>query len=432
VTEKPFYFMVALWGERYRDRFAGFFLPSLLAPGNLPRLRADDGHRFLVATTRADWALLERLPIMAELRRYVLPVLVEIPDDHAGGYTAALHRQTRCLKQLFEAAYPDKPYGCLLLPDLIVSDGLVATLIRSATAGHQLVLLPALRQIEEDVLEELSASGLLASRDRPEEWTRPLTLAPRTLADLALRHLHPEVAVFEEGNPRQPLYPPFRFWRVPQRNGVIVRGFFGLPILMDFAAVPPHHADCLDHDDYEAVYLGRNFSAGAGLHVVEDSDECGILSLTERALDRSMPRLAGRFGSHLMPRYALLANLRQNVARYCHPQRDVVRRDLFRHSAHWHADERDDAYLREAARIDQLIDRAAGDYYDGGGRFPSRFSLDPRYLVLDLASVPQFFMRLFGFLRILAGGLTGNREEAVRLRQTLSALLARPRKFIGR
>ena len=55
--------MVAFWGDCYRDRFVQLCLPSLFAPGNLPRLRAEDGHRFLIATTLTDWAEIERLPI---------------------------------------------------------------------------------------------------------------------------------------------------------------------------------------------------------------------------------------------------------------------------------------------------------------------------------------------------------------------------------
>ena len=424
MTGKPFYFLVALWGERYRDRFARYFLPSLLAPGNLRCLRAEDGHRFLIATTRTDWAAIERLPIMAELRRYVLPVLVEIPEDGASNYTATLHRQTRCLKQLFEAAYPSRPYGCLLLPDLIVSDGFVATLIRSASAGYRLVLLPALRQIEEAVLDELTDSGLLSAA--ASHSTRPLVLAPRRVADLALRHLHPEVAVFEEGHPCQPLYPPFRFWRVPQRNGIMLHGFFGLPILMDFAVVPTDHADCLNYEDYESVYLGRNFSHCGGLHVVQDSDECGILSLTEKSVNRSASRRIKRFGAGWMPQLALLANLRQTLSRYVCPHCDLVRRDLFGAPVRWHGDDLDEQYTNEQARIAALIARAAGDYYADPDAFPSCPSLDMRYLPLDLIGMVQSIVRVLRGGGVAAlGVLTGNREDANLIWRKISVLLSK-------
>ena len=423
--------MVAFWGESYRNRFATLLLPSLLAPANLPLLRAEDGHRFLIATTRDDWDIASKLPMIAALRRHVHPVHVEIPEGKDSGYAAALHRQTRCLKLLFQTAYPSRPYGCLLLPDLIVSDGFVAALLRAAASGERLMVLPALRQVEESVLGELTATGLMSTAGRQPEMAQPITLSPRTVASLALRHLHPEVAIFEEGHPLQPLYPPFRFWRVPNRDGIILHGFFGLPILMDFAAMPADHADCLDDYDYETIYLGRNFPDGAP-SVITDSDECGILSLAEKSLDRSTPRLSERFGLGLTPQYALLANLRQNIARYCRPHRDLVRRDLFRRTVFWHADDLDDAYRRKEDQIQNLIERAAGDYYASGTRLPATISANPRYFMLDLAAVPQSLMRMAGLVRILIAAAAGDSTKAAKLRQVVSALIARYRALLFR
>jgi hypothetical protein len=426
VTARPFYFMVAFWGERYRDRFVNLCLPSLLAPGNLPLLHAEDGHRFLIATTRADWDAIGDLPIIAELRRFAPPELLIIPEGKDISYAAALHRQTRCLKLLFDAAYPNRPYGCLLLPDLIVSDGFVATLIRSAQAGHRLVLLPALRQVEEGVLAELATSRAFSPATPGRETVWPLAIAPRALAGLGLRHLHPEVLVFEEGHRHQPLYPPFRFWRVPDRNGIILHGFFGLPILMDFEAVSADHTDCLAHDDYESVYLGRNFSRCGGLHIIRDSDECGILSLTEMAINRTPPRRLNRFGSSWMPQVALLANLRKALERYTRPHRDLVRRDLFRTAVRWHADDLDETYSREEALITSIIDRAAGDYYASGYALPPRFTLNARYLPLDLVNVVQSIFRLLGGgVAVALGALTGNREDANMIWRKISALRSR-------
>jgi hypothetical protein len=52
---QPFDFIVSLWGERYRNYFVDRCLPTLLAEGNFPVLRASEGHRLLIATTQADW-----------------------------------------------------------------------------------------------------------------------------------------------------------------------------------------------------------------------------------------------------------------------------------------------------------------------------------------------------------------------------------------
>ena len=38
--ERPFYFIVVLWGERFRNYFLDFALASALSPGNIPALHA--------------------------------------------------------------------------------------------------------------------------------------------------------------------------------------------------------------------------------------------------------------------------------------------------------------------------------------------------------------------------------------------------------
>src|SRR5580704_9946579 len=38
LLDRPFYFIVVLWGERFREYFLEYCAPSLLSPGNLPAL----------------------------------------------------------------------------------------------------------------------------------------------------------------------------------------------------------------------------------------------------------------------------------------------------------------------------------------------------------------------------------------------------------
>jgi len=414
--------MVQFWGRRYRDYFVDLCLPSLLAPDNLPLLRAADGHQFLIAAPREDWDSIEHLPIMDRLRRYAPPKLVETPPPADNEYVTILRHQTHSLKRLFETAYAQHAFGSAVWPDTILSNGLVAALLRFIDAGHPLVMQPTIRLAEEGVISDLRAMGLMPRRARLSMTAEALNVPPRVVADLSIRHLHPEVQIFEEGHPCQPLHPPYRFWRVPDRNGIILHVFFATPVLMDFTAVPADHAVCLDQADWESVYIGRNFSRCGGLHVVQDSDECGILSVTPTAVDRSMPHPTRRFGGRWMPTGALLCNLRHSLATYTRRQRDAVRRDLFRVSVLWHADDVDEVWRQEAGRISRLIERAAGDYY-ADGRFPARISLDPRYLPLDLMLVPQYVIKILGYVRALLRAVRGDRREAARIWRRMMSLL---------
>jgi hypothetical protein len=426
-ARRPFCFMVQFWGQQYRDYFVDLCLPSLLAPGNLPLLRAADGHRFLIATPRDDWDRIEHLPVMARLRQHATPTHIDIPPPVDNGYASILRHQTLSLKRLFEAAYAQRAFGCAVWPDTILSDGMVASLLRSVDAGHHLVMQPTIRLAEEGVLGDLKTMGLLPQGSALSLTGEALVVPPRVVADLSTRHLHPEVQIFEEGHPCQPLHPPYRFWRVPGRRGIVLHVFFATPVLMDFAAVPPDHAECLDHADWESVYVGRNFSRCGGLHVIRDSDECGILSITPTKVDRSTVEPSRRFGARWMPTGALLCNLRESIAVYTRDRRDAARRDLFRVSVRWHADDVDAVWVREEARIARLIDRAAGDYYARGGRFPPPITFDPRYLALDLASRRHRAFRLVEYFRIILRALRGDRRDAARIGQRMLSLLGRRR-----
>ena len=88
-----------------------------------------------------------------------------------------------------------------------------------------------------------------------------------------------------------------------------------------------------------------------------------------------------------------------------------MRRDLFRVSVRWHADDIDDSYRQEELRILQLIDRAAGDYYANMDQFPSRISLDPRYFAFDVVNEVQSLARIvLRHLRTVGSAIAGTRR----------------------
>jgi hypothetical protein len=82
--------------------------------------------------------------------------------------------------------------------------------------------------------------------------------------------------------------PPYRFWRVPSRSGFILHGFFAAPILMDYGIVDAHDVTCFSAGGFEEGYLQDNFYK-CRIHVVQDSDELGMLSLTPRSVALAKP-----------------------------------------------------------------------------------------------------------------------------------------------
>jgi hypothetical protein len=422
---RPFCFMVPFWGQRYRDYFVDRCLPSLLAPGNLPLLRAADGHRILIATTRADWEAISNLRLMDRLRSYATPTLVDIPSplsDTAPGGADAIRHMNLCLRNLTQTAYSYRAYGCSLLPDVVVSDGMVASLIRRAQAGYHLVLCTALRQTEETVLAEMTERGLMPQSSRLSASGESLTISPRVLADMAVRHLHADVTIFEEESPAQPFLPPYRFWRVPGRSGLILHGFFAAPILMDYGIVDTHDVTCFSAGGFEHGYLQNNFYKGR-MHLVQDSDELGMLSLTPRSVILAKP--VGRPHPLRRSRWAQQLSMRVSLGIYARGPRDLLKRDLFRLPIRWHAEDLDEAWHLQERSIAARIEAAAGDYYalaDGPNnrRFPPRLGFKPRYLIGDILTT---CVAALPYLAVLKQAATGDRYAWSRIRQRLSVLL---------
>lgn len=389
---RPFYFLIPFWGQRYREHFTDRCLASLLSPGNFPCLRAADGHRLLIATTREDWQAIQGLPLIERAREHVTLQLIEIPTPVPAppGSPAVITEQNKCQTLLIEAAYRDRVFGSMLWPDIIVSDGMVAALVRHAQNGRHLVLCTALRQTEEGVIAELTERGLLESV--PSSRTgRPLILSPKYVADLAIRHLHSEVMVYEDlyrRHPfdlRRPFLPTYLFWRNAERQGLILHTFLFQPLLMDFAAIERHDTECLQHDLFENVYISRNFSKRDRIHVVQDSDEMGIVSLTPAEIGAQPALQARPSRSELVRQWTI----RIAMGFHCRRTHDALKRDLFRLPVRWHVDELDDAWTLHERKIQKSLERAIGDYYSicavkGLDKFPSPLGTSPVYWPADV------------------------------------------------
>jgi hypothetical protein len=398
-SARPFDFMVPFWGKRYREYFVDLCLPSLLAPNNLSLLRVEDGHRFLIATTVEDWNAIEYMPIMSKLRRHATPIWVavdgppsEAQADSNAGYGITIEHQNYCQKKLLQAAYPRGAYGSLLFPDNIFSNCMVASLIKLVHAGYQLAVLPALRQAEEDTLDDLRRLGYLPFGTRLALTGEALTIPQRIMADLAVRHLHPEMSPYDQGKSVPRFALPFRYWRVPGDRGLLIHTFYAsAPILMDFKLLAADHADCLDRGHLENVYVSHNFAGCDHIHVIQDSDEFAVLSLTPKAVNRASPAeqdLRGPWWARDLPR---MCNIRESMQVYAGASRDVIKRDLFRVPIRWHRAELDRVWEEEERRIERLISRAVGDYYRIS-RPPNRKRFPSRPHLLDVLGNPRGFI----------------------------------------
>lgn len=389
MKQRHFDFMVLFWGDRYRGYFVNRCLPCLFAPNNLPLLNADDGHRFLIAAPAVDWHAIKNLPIMDRLRRHTIPTWLEVDEPAAAApdqkswnqYKINLDHMGRCLRVLFEAARAGRGYGCSLLPDIMISDGMVASMLKSARAGAHLVLCSSTRQIEEDVVADLSRIGLFRPDASYSLTAEAVTIPQRVATELAIRHMHPEMFAFDEAAPQQHPFPPFRMLRVPGDRGIILHTFISVPVLMDYAVVPADHTACLDRDTFEDSYISANFSHCGGIHIVQDSDEFFILSLTPKTVDWT-PSSAARNNVTRLREYRRLCSIRR--AFKVHAKDDRIKWELFRTSFRWHTRDLDDVWFAHEHRVDKAIEFAAGDYFGDDQSLRARFRASARWFLFNL------------------------------------------------
>jgi hypothetical protein len=291
--DHPFYFIVVLWGERFRDYFLDLCLPTLLAPGNLPALATRQRSKFLICTRPDDWTAMQASPVFRLLERYVDPVYLEIPSCPPGVspcvHMGIGHRRT-C-----QMAYDAMAYPFVLQPDTIFSNGMIARLQELASQGVELALVPALRFAEEPLFDHLQELGI-SPRGR-KGVAAPITLSSRQIVHMALASMHSETKTYEWDAPYFHATPYAAWWRVPGEDGIVVHCMSWAASLLDFAAVPTHDTSTFDNWTIDGDYIYKNLGDIKRIHLVLDSDEMFIASwapLADKAYDLTPQPLLGK------------------------------------------------------------------------------------------------------------------------------------------
>ena len=351
---RPFYFIVVVWGSTYTDLLLNFCITSLLAPGNIPALLNRGKNKFLVVTTLDDWERMNRSPILEVLKKYLEIVHLVIPSqspeasiyDHMGvGHKMATQR-----------AFQDKAYGVLLTPDMMMSDGSLASIQKHAVAGVQVVLTAALRYGEEPLFGHLENMGLVSIRSRLGDEASALSITGRQMASAGVNSFHNETLRFEWDAPYfAPYYtglPAALWWQVPEENGVIIHSSSWAAVLVDYAALDGHDSSTMDHWAIDGDYIYRNFGDSEHIFVSQDSDEIMLVSWTSMdmlTLSRkhkwllTLPRL-GEFIKGCLLRDAFLG-----------PTSDPLKRRILHLPVYFHANEINGAWRCVELRAQAIL-----------------------------------------------------------------------------
>lgn len=348
-VRRKFYFMTTFWGESYREQFYSLLLPTLLAPNNIPILKSRPGSKLIVCTTKEDWADLKDRKLIHELAKYVelLPLFIGYPDKN---FPIMLHMSKG--HQLAAArASSDGAVAGFLSPDTLCSDGLIKAAVEMIESGKKAVVCPALRFSQEKVLKRILAAGYLKENQ--------IAVLPASLmGSIAVNSLHPEILRYDFEGVEFSYYPLWVFWRVPDREGIIIYTVSWALLLGDYAAIPPHTDETLKTDTIDGFYVCENFGHLQGskeVGILADSSQGMLISTTPEkqfSLGPSERRL------NQIANYLSLANLKRfhDISKVHHSAAlDSWRRWLFTQPIVLHGDEIDSRYTDYIERTTALI-----------------------------------------------------------------------------
>jgi hypothetical protein len=175
----PFVFSTPVWGAGHVGLFLNVGLPSLLAPGNLPGLTRNPKNRYLIYTQseyekdiRAAYSYQRLADILAV---EIIPISKEIEVPH--------RTMSDCHGDSLRRAEEGGAATVFIPPDCLWSDGSMVRLEALARSGKSVVHMSGIRLDRDGVVPELA--------DRYSEERAVLSLAPRDLVGIGLRHLHP-------------------------------------------------------------------------------------------------------------------------------------------------------------------------------------------------------------------------------------------------
>lgn len=253
----------AVWGAWHTDIFTRINLPALLAPGNLPALMEQIDGRFVIATRKSDAAAIERAPSYRRLKQ-LMPVQIDIYRDHEFGAPIDTHK--KLWRHGLAACVKDGAYCIVNPPDIVWADGSMAAMARRIHAGKKAIYANFPRALDGPFTEEA---------DRLHRDGDVVSIKPRVMVDMMLRHQHPLNASYLRGSREFPHHAEHVFWPVPH-EGLMMRTLTALIFGIDPSA--------LEVDEH---FLLKAVPDPATLDFVEDSDEVAGVSLAPLNKDQT-------------------------------------------------------------------------------------------------------------------------------------------------
>jgi len=220
---------MVVWGEAFLDSLEQFPLPSLLAPGNLPYLQSVGDVRFLLFTTESGAERLGRMRALQEIRTFATVDIVTFP-----GTLTATKDTYKLMSSMHLAAMAvaktAQSHFLFLAPDIILADNFLQVIDQRMQSGAEVVFVPGVMlQLETFRQEQAQCFPPVGG---------VISIPPKELLALGLRHLHPFVKqayVYSPVN-RRPSASVL-MWPLKHEGDYLVHGFHHTPYLVSAQAM---------------------------------------------------------------------------------------------------------------------------------------------------------------------------------------------------
>lgn len=184
---EPARLIIPVWGEAYVNEVLSVTLPAMLAPGNLPALCGMFEIELIVVTEARSFDMVRSSPSFHAAERICKTRLVPLDDLLTGVFADYGMVLTYALFRGFADLGPrvTETYLLPFIADFVIADGSLRHLGTLMLQGKRVIHAPSFRVVAETVDPQLQA---LVDRG-----SCVLSVAPRSLAKLALANEHPTV-----------------------------------------------------------------------------------------------------------------------------------------------------------------------------------------------------------------------------------------------
>ncbi len=267
---KTIYASTVVWGDAFVGLLLDYALPSLFASGNLPALAAQFRLRFLIYTTRRDYERINAF-VYQHYATFASVAFDYVLIDES--WTISDHKYElmgSCHRHMIVRAYREDAGIMFLMPDTIYADGAYGALAPMIAEGRRAILMQGISTVGETFLPALGTA--------PEVRREPsvLSIAPRPLMRLVIRHPHPITESQYLDAPGFTSHPSFMRWRLGAR-GCLAHCWHLFPLFIH----PRRQADAF-LTTIDGDFVSRAVAAPDDCHIVTNSDDFLMVEVSSR------------------------------------------------------------------------------------------------------------------------------------------------------